>query len=69
MFNHILKKHISHLHVVFQLLDDYDINLSFKKFFLKYFIVNLLNQKIDAFDLTTTTNKLKIIIKLNFFIR
>ena len=66
VFSHILKKHISHLHVVFQLLDNYEINLSFKKFFLKYFIVNLLNQKIDAFDLTTTIDKLKIIVKLNF---
>ena len=67
IFNYILKNHISHLHVVFQLFDNYEINLSLKKFFLKYFIVNLLNKKIDEFDLTTTINKLKIIIKLNFF--
>ena len=66
IFNYILKKHISHLHVVFQLFDNYEINLSLKKFFLKYFIVNLLSQKIDAFDLTTTIDKLKIIVKLNF---
>ena len=67
MFNHILKKHISHLHIVFQLFDNYDINLSLKKFFLKYFIVSLLSQKIDVFDLTIAIDKLKIIVKLNFF--
>ena len=33
IFNYILKKHISHLYIVFQLLDDYRINLSFKFFF------------------------------------
>ena len=67
IFNHILKKHISYLHIVFQLLDNYDINLSLKKFFLKYFIVSFLNQKIDAFDLTIAIDKLKIIVNLNFF--
>ena len=64
IFNHILKKYISYLHIVFQLFDKYNINLSFKKFFLKYFIVNLLSQKINVFDLTIAIDKLKIIIKL-----
>ena len=49
------------------MLDNYDINLSLKKFFLKYFIVSLLSQKIDVFDLTIAIDKLKIIVKLNFF--
>ena len=66
IFNRILKKHIAHLHVVFQLLNFYDINFSLKKSFLDYFIVTLLNQKIDAFDFTTTIDKLKTIFKLNF---
>ena len=67
MFNYILKKYISHLYIVFQLFDNYDINLSLKKNFLKYFIVSLLSQKIDAFDLIIAIDKLKIIVKLNFF--
>ena len=69
IFSHILKKYISHLHIVFQLLDNYEISLFLKNFFLKYFIINFLNQKIDVFDLTIAIDKLKIIIKLNFFIR
>ena len=55
------------MHIVFQLLNNYNINLSLKKSFLKYFIVNLLNKKIDVFELTTIIDKLKTIIKLNFF--
>ena len=67
IFNRILKKHIAHFHVVFQLLNFYDINLSSKKFFLDYSIVALFDQKINVFDFTTAVDKLKIIFKLNFF--
>ena len=67
IFSNILKKHIAHLHVVFQLLNSYDITLFFKKSFFDYFIVILLKQKINVFDFTTTANKLEIIFKLNFF--
>ena len=66
IFNYILKKHISHLYIVFQLFDNYEISLFFKKKILKYFIVNFLSQKIDVFDLTTAIDKLKTIIKLDF---
>ena len=66
MFNRTLKKHLIHLHVVFQLLDSYDISLSSKKSFLNYSIVTLLKQKVDVFDFIIAIDKLKIISKLNF---
>ena len=66
VFFNIFEKHMIHLHSMFQRLNFYDINLSFKKFFLNYFTIALLEQKVDVFDLITTTNKLKTIIKLNF---
>ena len=67
IFSHTLKKHIVHLHAIFELFDFFDITLSSKKSFFDYFTIALLNQKIDVFDLTTTIDKLKIIMKLNFF--
>ena len=66
VFNHTLKKHLAHLHTIFQLFDFYDINLSSKKFFLDYLIVVLLKQKINVFDFITIIDKLKTIVKLNF---
>ena len=66
VFCNTFEKHIIHLHSMFQRFNFYDINLSFKKFFLKYFTIAFLEQKVDVFDFITTTNKLKTIIKLNF---
>ena len=67
VFSRILKKHLDHLRQIFQLLNSYDIRLSPKKSFLNYSIVALLDQKIDAFDLTIAANKLTAIINLKFF--
>ena len=67
MFNKTLKKHLIHLRKIFQLLNSYNIRLSFKKSFLKYFIVVLLKQKIDAFEFTIVVDKLIVIINLRFF--
>ena len=66
VFSHILKKHIEHLHIIFQILNSYCISLFSKKFYLSYLTVALLNQKIDAFKLFTVTDKLKTIMKLKF---
>ena len=52
---------------MFKFFNSYDINLFSKKFFFDYFIVAFLKQKINVFDFIIATNKLKIIIKFNFF--
>ena len=66
MFSRILNEHIFHLHSIFQLFETYEINLNFKKSFLKYSIIVLLRQKIDAFDLIIAIDKLNAIVKLDF---
>ena len=66
VFFNTFEKHMTHLHSMFQRLNFYDISLSFKKFFLSYFTIALLKQKIDVFDFITTTDKLETIVKLNF---
>ena len=66
VFNQILKKHLIHLNIIFQVMNFYDINFSSKKSFLNYFTIALLNQKIDVFDFITVNEKLNVIIKLNF---
>ena len=43
IFSHILEKHISNLHSIFQLFESYGIILSFKKCILNYPAVVLLN--------------------------
>ena len=67
VFNHILEKHISYLHSVFQLFDSYGISLFIKKPFLNYTTVVLLGQKIDIFDFIISGENLETISKLNFF--
>ena len=66
VFSHTLKKHVSHLRQVFQLLDSYDIRLSPKKSYLGYPTVALLDQKVDAFGLTIAANKLAAIANLKY---
>ena len=66
IFSKTLKKHLTHLRDVFQLLNSYDIRLSSKKSYLNYSTVALLKQKIDVFDLTIAADKLTAITNLRF---
>ena len=67
IFNKTLEKHLIHLYKVFNLLKLYDIRLSSKKSYLKYFIVVLLNQRINVFELTIVVDKLIAIVNFQFF--
>ena len=49
VFNQTLKKYLTYLYSVFQLLKFYEISFSSKKFFFSYFTVILLRQKINVF--------------------
>ena len=66
IFNKTLKKHLTHLHQIFQFLNSYNIRLSSKKSYLRYFIVALLNQKMNVFDFIIVADKLTTIINLRF---
>ena len=59
--------HIQHLHTIFSLLQFFNISLSSFKSFLNYSSIQLLEQKVNAFDLTTATEKIETIVKLEFF--
>ena len=67
IYNKILKKHVQHLHIMFDLLNFKKMMLSFKKSFLSYSIVILLKQKIDVFNFIVVVDKIAAIQKLNFF--
>ena len=60
-----LKKHLTHLRLVFSAFEKINIHLSSRKSFLDYSSIQLLNQKIDVLRLATAEKKLAIIT--NFF--
>ena len=61
-----LRKHIAHLRRLFQLLVEYNIVITSIKTFLNYSNINLLDRKIDSFDMTTAKNKLKAINEISY---
>ena len=67
IYSKTLKNHIEHLHAIFNLLKFFNISFNSSKSFLNYSSIQLLKQKIDAFDLTTVSEKIKTIIKFEFF--
>ena len=69
MFNKTFEKHIEHLFKIFELFELFDklnITLKFNKIYFEYFIVVLLDQKIDNFEFIIIEKKLKIIFKFQF---
>ena len=66
IFSKTLKEHVKHLHLIFKLFTNLNISLSSTKFFLDYFTIQLLELKVDVFDLSTSKKKLKIIFDLKF---
>lgn len=66
IFNNTLKKHLRYFNQIFELFQSWNIILKTTKTYFDYFNISLLSQKINNFELATTTNKLKIITKLEF---
>ena len=66
IFSHTLEKHLKHLYVIFSLFRRLRVCLTSMKSFLEYSFVFLLEQKIDDFELTTSTKKLVIISLFQF---
>ena len=67
IFSKTLKDYIKHFYQTFNTLNLNNISLQSKKVFIDYSIVQLLNEKINFFDLTTIKNKFRVIILLKFF--
>ena len=66
IFSKMLNEHVNHLHQIFQLFQELDISLEFKKSFLDYFIITLLDQWVDALNLITVSKKIQAIADLQF---
>ena len=62
----ILKKYFFYFRVIFDMFTTNNIFIKLEKTFVEYFIMHLLNQKIDFFKLATIEKKLKIISKLKY---
>ena len=68
IFFQILNDHIDHFHQVFELFQNLNISLKFMKFYIKYSMIMLLRQCMNALDLITVKKKIKIITNLQFLI-
>ena len=66
IFSKTLQEHIQHFHLIFNLFTSLNISLFSTKSFLDYFTIQLLRFKIDAFELFTSKEKLKIIASFKF---
>ena len=67
IFSKILEEHLQHLQQVLELLKELNITLKSTKTFLSFSSIAFLEQKINAFELSTAKKKLETIIKLSFF--
>ena len=68
IFSKMLNKYVHHLHQVFSLFQNLSISLEFKKFYLDYFTVTLLEQWVDVLSLFTSKKKIKALTNLQFSI-
>ena len=68
IFSKILNEHQKHLNAIFNLFNRLYIKNFFIKSFLEYFSVQLLKLKVNAFELSTSIEKLKAISKLKFLV-
>ena len=66
IFSKILHEHIKHLRQIFQLFIEKRISLTFNKSFIDYSFIQLLNQRVDSLNLTTSKKKIAIIATFKF---
>ena len=60
--------YLSNLRLLFELFVKYNISIFLIKIFLNYFNINLLNRRVDLFDLVIAKNKLEAIKALKYSI-
>ena len=66
IFLKILHEHIEHLYQIFQIFTEKRISLIFNKSFIDYSFIQLLNQKIDNFELIIFEKKIVVITTFKF---
>ena len=66
IFFKTLKEHLAHLQTIFELLNVKDVILSIKKSFIDYSTITLLNQRINAFELSIIIEKIDVVKRFAF---
>ena len=64
IFLKTLEKHLKHLCTTFSLFNQYRLTLNEKKSFLEYSIITLLRQRVDELRMTTSEEKIAVILNL-----
>ena len=67
IFSRILEKHVIYLRQIFEKFVQFNIFIKFIKTFIDYLFVQLLDQKMNFFNLSINEKKLKTISKFQFF--
>ena len=66
IFFKTIEKHAIYLRVIFKMFQINNIFIKFIKILFDYFLIALFKQKINFFNLSTSINKFKIIVKIQF---
>ena len=66
IFFRIFEKHCEHLSQIFELFKQKKIMLAFKKNFIDFSSITLLNQKINSLKMLIIDDKIKVILFLSF---
>ena len=66
IFSASLEEHVEHLNLVFEALDEKNLQISAKKSYLGYPTAKLLGQRVEALGLATADEKLEAIAHLHF---
>ena len=64
IFSKTLKEHLKHLCMTFSLFNQYRLTFNEKKSFLEYSIITLLRQRVDELRMTTSEEKIAVILNL-----
>ena len=67
IFSRNLQNHMTHLRAIFDILNVNNITIKIVKVFIDYLTMQLLDQRVDFFELVTAEDKLKTIFMLKFF--
>ena len=66
IFSRTLQEHMTHLRAIFTILNVNNITIKIVKVFVEYLTMQLLDQRVDFFELVTVEDKLKTIFMLKF---
>ena len=66
MYNKTLKNDFKHFHTIFVLLNSFNVFLNSIRSFFDHFFVQLLNQRVNGFELIIVVGKIEAIVMLKF---